>query len=166
MGSPDTLSGPELAEQLRKAFASDPWYGPPTADLLAPLTAAQAATRAQASAHTIWEIVLHMTAWQREVASRLSGVSPKPPPADWPTPPPPTEESWRQARFELGQSLELVATNVEALSSEELKLLVGATRDRALGSGVTRAAMVLGLLQHNAYHAGQIGLLAKALSEQ
>jgi uncharacterized damage-inducible protein DinB len=166
MCSSGILSGPELADQLRKAFASDPWYGPATADLLAPLTAAQAATRPQASAHTIWEIVLHMTAWQREVASRLAGGSPEPPPADWPIPPPPTEEAWKHARLELGQSLELVARNVEVLSHDNLKVLVGTTRDRALGSGVTRAAMVAGLLQHNAYHSGQIALLAKALSEQ
>jgi hypothetical protein len=36
-------------------------------------------------------------------------------------------------------------------------------RDPALGSGVNHRAMVHGLIQHNAYHSGQIALLRKAL---
>ena len=36
-------------------------------------------------------------------------------------------------------------------------------RDAALGTGVTHRAMVNGLVQHHAYHTGQIVLLRKAL---
>ena len=40
---------------------------------------------------------------------------------------------------------------------------VGTARDAPLGTGVSFAAMVAGLVQHDAYHGGQIGLLRKAL---
>lgn len=158
-----TLGGAELAELLRRGHSSDPWHGPATSDLLSQIGAADAARRPDADAHTIWEIVLHMTAWQREVASRLAGRTPRPPAeGDWPVPPPPSEAAWAAAKEDLRESLEAVATLAAGLSAPQLQALVGAARDRALGSGVTMAEMLAGLLQHNAYHSGQIALLTKA----
>ncbi|HKH50056.1 MAG TPA: DinB family protein [Thermoanaerobaculia bacterium] len=81
---------------------------------------------------------------------------------DWPAPPMPNQDAWDRARAELGTSLEQLATAVSALSDEHLREPVGTARDRALGAGVTRAEMVAGVLQHNAYHSGQIALLLKA----
>lgn len=165
MSDPTALSGPELARLLRKAHSSDPWYGSPTTDLLSALTPSSAASHPQANAHSAWEIVLHMTAWQREVARRLGGRPPHPPEAgDWPRPPAPTEDAWEAAQAELGSSLESLAQAVAGLSDQDLREPVGTMRDRALGSGVSRAEMIVGVLQHNAYHSGQIALLAKALS--
>jgi hypothetical protein len=40
---------------------------------------------------------------------------------------------------------------------------VGGERNAALGTGVSYAAMLAGLVQHDAYHGGQVGLLRKAL---
>jgi len=74
----------------------------------------------------------------------------------------PNQDAWDRARAELGTSLEQLATAVSALSDEHLREPVGTARDRALGAGVTRAEMVAGVLQHNAYHSGQIALLLKA----
>ena len=158
------VSGPALAALLRKGHSSDPWHGPATADLLRDVPFAAAAARPLPEAHGIWEVVLHMTAWQREVLRRLGGAEPgEPADGDWPAPAVPGQDAWDRARAELGASLEEVAAAVAALSDEDLRELVGTARDRALGSGVTRAEMVAGLLQHNAYHSGQIALLRKAL---
>ena len=41
--------------------------------------------------------------------------------------------------------------------------LVGGIRDQAMGSGQTYRQMLHGLLQHDAYHLGQISLIKKAL---
>jgi len=159
-----SISGPALATLLRKGYASDPWHGPATADLLGDVPFAAAAARPVPDGHGIWEIVLHMTAWQREVVRRLGGAEPQEPEdGDWPAPPVPDQGSWDHARAELGASLEELATAVSSLSDEDLRELVGSARDRALGSGTTRAEMVAGVLQHNAYHSGQIALLRKAL---
>ena len=40
--------------------------------------------------------------------------------------------------------------------------MIGTDRDAPLGSGVSYAAMMQGLLQHDAYHLGQVALLKKA----
>ena len=64
----------------------------------------------------------------------------------------------------LESSLRTLAQRVSRLTSDELAVMVGTTRDRPLGTGVTRAEMLLGILQHNAYHTGQLALLRKALA--
>ena len=158
------ISAPALAALLRKSYSAEPWHGPSTADLLNDVPFAAAAERPIPDGHSIWEIVLHMTAWQREVVRRLGGTEPQnPADGDWPNPPKPGQKAWDSARAELGTSLEQLATAVSAMSDEDLRELVGSARDLALGSGVTRAEMVAGVLQHNAYHSGQIALLRKAL---
>jgi len=151
-----------LAELLRKGHSSDPWHGPATADLLAGVPFSTAAARPFPEAHSIWELVLHMTAWQREVERRLGGSEPRlPEEGDWPVPPKAGPDAWERAKAGLRESLEQLADTVAALSGEELEARVG-TSDRPLGTGVTKAEMVAGVLQHNAYHSGQIALLIKA----
>ena len=158
------ISGPALSVLLRKGHSSDPWHGPATIDLLNDLPFTAAAARPIPDGHSIWEIVLHMTAWQREVIRRLGGAEPQAPEdGDWPIPPPPGQGAWDRARAELDESLEQLAATVSALSDEDLRKQVGPVRDPALGSGTTRAEMVAGVLQHNAYHSGQIALLRKAI---
>jgi uncharacterized damage-inducible protein DinB len=158
------VSGTALATLLRKGHASDPWHGPATIDLLRDVPFAAAAARPIPDGHSIWEIVLHMTAWQREVLRRLGGAEPQQPDeGDWPAPPEPGDEAWDRAQAELGTSLEELAAAVAGLDDGDLQELVGTVRDRALGVGITRAEMVAGALQHNAYHSGQIALLRKAL---
>ena len=159
-------SAPVLAELLRKGHASNPWHGPATADLLAGLSPSQAAVRPVADGHSIWEIVLHMTGWQREVARRLGGATPGlPDEGDWPTPPECSQDAWDQARAALRESLEELAGAVAALSDQDLETRIG-TSSRPLGTGVTRAETVIGMLQHNAYHSGQIALLIKGLKDR
>jgi uncharacterized damage-inducible protein DinB len=159
-----SISGSALAALLRKSHSAEPWHGSSTADLLNGVPFAAAADRPVPDGHSIWEIVLHMTAWQREVLRRLGGTEPQEPAdGDWPEPPRPDGDAWDRARADLGTSLEQLATAVSALSDEDLRTRVGSARDLALGSGVTRAEMVAGVLQHNAYHSGQIALLRKGL---
>jgi uncharacterized damage-inducible protein DinB len=157
-------SGDDFAALLRKGYSSDPWHGPATADLLRDVSCDAAAARPFFGGHSIWEIVLHMTAWQREVARRLGGAEPQlPEEGDWPVPPSLDPEAWDRARTELALSLEDLAAAVSASSAEGLREMVGSVRDRALGAGVTRAEMIAGILQHNAYHSGQIALLLKGI---
>ncbi len=156
-------SGLVLAELLRKGHSSDPWHGPATADLLAGVSSSMAAARPVPGGHSIWELVLHMTSWQREVARRLGGSEPRlPEEGDWPVPPLPSTGAWEQAKTGLRESLEQLADAVAALSGQDLEVRVGTT-DRPLGTGITKAEMVAGVLQHNAYHSGQIALLLKAV---
>lgn len=166
MATSTSTSGPALAELLRKGHSNCPWHGPATTDLLAGLTPILAAARPVVEAHSIWEIVLHMSGWQREVARRLHGATPGlPDEGDWPEPPAATQEAWDQTQAELRESLEQLADAVASLSDQDFEARIG-TSSRPLGTGVTKAETVLGMLQHNAYHSGQIALLLKALQDR
>jgi len=52
-----------FADQLERAFRGGAWHGPAVAEALAGVDAARAAARPLAGAHSIWEIVRHLTVW-------------------------------------------------------------------------------------------------------
>jgi uncharacterized damage-inducible protein DinB len=155
-----------LHDQIRKGYSDDPWHGPAVAELLRDVTAAEAAARPVPNAHSIWELVLHLTAWQNEVRRRLGGKEPDlPEEGDWTAPDEVSEEAWHWDRDQLGVSMKELLKMIAGLSEEDLERTGGSIsdRDRPLGTGVTHRAMVAGVLQHTAYHGGQIALLRKAL---
>jgi uncharacterized damage-inducible protein DinB len=149
---------------LRRALSGDPWHGPSLESALAGVDAAAAAAHPIGSAHSIWEIVLHVSGWTREVAKRLEGGEPTPPAGgDWPSPDELTEEAWSSTRDELRAVHEELLSALAAFPRERLDERVGEERSAPLGTGVTYLEMIEGVLQHDAYHGGQISLLKKAL---
>jgi len=153
-----------LSEQVRLAHAGTPWHGAPVADNLEGITAELAASRPVPEAHSVWEIVLHMTAWTREVSRRLDGAAPRAPAeGDWPAVGRVSEAAWLRVRDALrGAHAELAAAAARFPESRWSER-IGGELDLPLGTGVTFAAMLVGLVQHDAYHSGQVGLLRKAL---
>lgn len=153
-----------LRAQLRHAVGGDPWHGPSLARLLAGLTPGQAAARPIAGGHSIWELVLHLAAWQGEVAERVRGrVWSMPDDGDWPAVGEASETGWTAARERLETTRARLDAALAELPEEGLNRRVGSERDPALGSGVTLREAVLGVVQHHAYHGGQIALLRRAL---
>ena len=154
-----------LLDQIRRTHAGDPWYGSPRTRFLAGLTAGDAAVRPMGSAFSIWELVLHMTGWTNEVRSRLRGNAPgEPKGGDWPVVGEVSEERWKAAQAALAAAHAGLVADIERLTSEELVRPVGEPRDPAPGAGVTIAATLVGIAQHDAYHIGQLALLRRALA--
>jgi len=152
-----------LREHLRKVYDGDPWHGSSITAVLNGVDAETAALTSIPHGHTIWEIVLHMTGWTREVTSRVWGAAPKSPPEDWPTPESGGGESaWRAAQRDLATAQKELERTVEALKPDDLVRWIGDQRDPALGAGVTVGTLIRGLLQHHTYHEGQIALLKRA----
>lgn len=153
-----------LRSQLRHAVGDDPWHGPALAVLLEGMSAEQAAAKPIAGAHSIWELVLHVTAWHREVLRRLDGRPPSMPEAgDWPEPPASRPQHWQAAVADLHRSQAELDAALARLDAADLERPVGTLREPALGTGFTLGETVLGLLQHDAYHGGQIALVRRAL---
>ena len=153
-----------LAEQVGAALSGPAWHGASLQENLEGLTAEQAAARPVAEAHSIWELVLHLTAWTGEVARRLGGAAPAAPAeGDWPPVGAVSPRAWAEAIARLRSAHEALAEAVRRYPPERWSHRVGGERDAPLGTGVSYAEMVQGLLQHDAYHGGQIGLLRKAL---
>ena len=154
-----------LVDQLERAHAGDPWHGSSRAMLVADVTADEARRRPAPDVHSIWELVLHMTAWTREVTRRLQGrTASEPEMGDWPAlPEMPDEPAWRAALAALDQAHVAMRDVVRALDASRLAARVADERNPALGTGVTFAQTINGLVQHDAYHSGQIAVVKKLL---
>ena len=145
-----------IREQHARAFTGPAWSGPAMFEVLRGVRARQAAARPVAGGHTIWEIVLHVAAWEEVVQRRLRGERTSPHDAqDWPPVRATTAVAWRRALALLRRRQRELQDAIAGLSERHLE-------QRAAGQTYTVYVMVHGEIQHALYHAGQIALLRKA----
>ena len=65
-----------IRDQFRRAFEGEAWHGPSVLALLDGVTAQQAAAHPIPGAHSIWELTLHIAAWERACLRRLTAIQP------------------------------------------------------------------------------------------
>jgi hypothetical protein len=148
-----------LEDQLERALAGDAWHGPAVLELLEGVTAEQAAAHPIAGAHSIWELVLHLSSDYPLVLRRLGGDGRQMTEHEsWPAVPEPSAENWRESIKVLKHLNDDLRQAVRSFPRERL--------DELLVSVVpyTAYTQFIGVTQHSAYHAGQIALLKKALA--
>jgi len=145
-----------IFDQSRRAFEGEAWHGPSLMAILDGITAAQAVARPLSEAHSIWELVFHIAAWERAGLRRLSGD-----PADlsdvedWPPVSDTTEQAWEQTRKTIQEGHDEFQDAISKLDDSRLD-------QRVVGSPATVYGTLHGIIQHTLYHAGQIALLKKA----
>lgn len=150
-----------IADELRRAMHGEAWHGPSLRELLRCVTPEEAAARPVDGAHTIGELVLHLTAWTREAARRLrDGVAREPEDGDWPAVED-GEEAWVAALQRLDAAHDELLAAVTAFPAERLGEVVPAAPGAA-SAEVSYSALLHGVAQHHAYHGGQITLLRRA----
>lgn len=154
-----------LRDEIQRALTTGPWHGPSLVSLLDGVSASDAAAHPIPDAHSIWELVTHLTAWAREAARRTrEGTCGEPPEGDWPKVPAPSDRAWRSARDALDAAHRELLAELDTLSPDVLDETL---RDERKGSTPTSRALLLhGVAQHDAYHGGQIALLKKAIAAQ
>jgi uncharacterized damage-inducible protein DinB len=144
-----------LAEELQVLAHGDAWHGPALDELLAGVSPETAGTRPIPGGHTLWELVLHVTAWNDVWRRRLEGeVVDEPEEGDFPVPPGATARAWAEAKDRLRAAHEGLVARVAALSDADLDA-------RVAGRDYTVRFLVRGAIRHTVYHSGQIGLLRK-----
>lgn len=152
----------ELSNELKKAFNGDAWHGDNLLHQLNKVKPEQAYRHFIPEAHSIAEIVLHITSWTLEVTDRIMGDKAKEPVmGDWPVPVGFTADNWEAIVAACIAANEKLIQVCEQLDRNAYDLGLAEERDRALGSGVSRAELLNGIIQHHAYHSGQIALLLK-----
>lgn len=148
---------PRIAQQLENAFDGGAWHGPALLELLAGIDAKTASARPLPGAHSIWELVLHIAAWDDAVNRRIvlrKAIQLKmrrnfPPVTDH------SPAAWKKAVVYVKETHAALLKTVRGLSSERL-------RERVPGKRYDIAFMLHGVAQHELYHAGQIALLKKS----
>ena len=139
---------------MEETFEGNPYYGDSVLGALENVTADVASQRPPWSAHSIWELVAHLTAeldYARDVIEGTAGpwVEGE---TTWPIIPDRAQEAWGEAQEDLKRAN---------------RLLVGAVRqldDSVLDKQPVRVRgpfyiMLHGTMQHSIFHAGQISLL-------
>jgi uncharacterized damage-inducible protein DinB len=147
-----------LMDALLRSFDGGAWHGPAVLDTLEHVTPEQAAWQPPGGAHTVWEIALHIAAWSNEVAARLEGkTAGEPAEGDYPS----ASGEWDDAVEKVRQARTRILTVVEKLRDADLEKMIGREHNAELATGFTYAATIDGLIQHNAYHAGQMRTVLK-----
>ena len=155
-----------IVDMLARVHDGDAWHGPSVLAALEGVDARTAQWQPPGRVHTIWEIALHIVSWRREVERRLGGRRPGlPEDGDWPAVLGGDEAAWARTRAALQQSHESLVAAVRQLRGQDLERIVGDEREPGIGSGVTVALMLHGIIQHDAYHAGQCSVLKKMAGE-
>jgi len=145
-----------IEDQLKRAFEGEAWHGPSVQELLADVTAPMAAARPLSQAHSIWEIVLHIAAWDTVVRRRLEGEkADEPDEGDWPPVTDTGEAAWQD-------TLERLKRNHTALRLTISRLDEARFDEPLIGSKWPAYVTIHGSIQHYLYHAGQIAILKKA----
>ena len=148
-----------IREQLKRAFEGSAWHGPSVMEVLNDVTAHQAASRVFPGAHTIWELALHIGAWEGACLTRLHGERAELTDAeDWPAVIETTESAWQRCKSNLVDGNLKLRDAIASLDERRL--------DEPILSGMPSVYItVQGVVQHDLYHAGQIAILKKALKE-
>jgi uncharacterized damage-inducible protein DinB len=142
-----------LGNHIERTVTGPMWHGPALLEVLDGVDAARARARPIAGAHSIWEIVRHVTAWADIARQRIHGEALGDPTAeqDWP----PIGDDWAQDLERLKDSHRRLAADVRQLDDAALDARVK-TLEYPVG------VLLDGVVEHGTYHGGQIALLKKA----
>lgn len=148
-----------MADQLRRAFEGNAWHGPAVRELLADVSAAQAIARPIGSAHSIWELLLHIQAWERVAIAAIGGTAmPEPMAAEqnFPRIADQSQPAFNKTKDQVFEINEKLASAIEQFDPARLE-------DAVPGRTYDFYHLFHGMTQHALYHAGQVALLKKAV---
>jgi uncharacterized damage-inducible protein DinB len=147
-----------LADQIRRAFEGQAWHGDPMLELLSDVDAKTAAKHPLKDAHSIWELVLHITAWDGVALCRTQGTASQlTDRRNFPRVKDTSPAAWKQALTDLKKTHSALISAVAAFP--ESRLLEQVPGKKAKHQ--TFFYLFSGIVQHELYHAGQIALLKK-----
>jgi uncharacterized damage-inducible protein DinB len=147
-----------LADQIRRAFEGEAWHGDSVLELLGDVDSKTAAARPIKNAHGIWELILHIAAWDDAVRRRTGGMAVKlSDQENFPPVPDTSEAAWRKAVEHMKNTHDQLVKAVAAFPDSRLMEQVPGKTEKYYDFFY----MFSGIVQHELYHAGQIALLKK-----
>jgi uncharacterized damage-inducible protein DinB len=145
-----------IADQLRRAFAGEAWHGPALMEILAGVDAVSASARPISNAHTIWELTLHISAWDGVILRRIAGKAASPSDEEnFPKIKDKSETAWRASLAELQRRHQELLRVISEMPDSRLT-------EQVPGKDYDFYFLLHGTVQHALYHAGQIVLLKRA----
>lgn len=145
------------ADHFREVYDGSPWYGDNIVTKLDNLTEDTAFTRPVQGMHSVAEVVAHMTYWRKSLISRLQKDSSFQASAD-------SADNWQDLARLKAQGWDSVRGALIATQEQLVRLLSQRTDtilDQEYSDGSTYDYLIRGVLNHDVYHVGQIGLIRK-----
>ena len=144
----------DLAEELELIFSGQPWYGDGVIEKLNKIDPHTANAARVGNPHTIGQVVQHMCAWRKYVMEKLlsneSFQLTDNSAEDWPA----TDQimPWADLLDHLVTSQRDLLGVILAMSDDDLD-------SNAPGTSFTKRQLIKGIIHHDVYHVGQIGIL-------
>lgn len=152
----------DLSKEFNKAYHGQPWHGKSSLEIVEASNPEKVFSHWIPGAHSIAELVLHLTVWTDEALGRLQGKpAAEPLRGDWPTVPGTDLETWQTMLADFKMVHQNLLEYIRDFNGDQWNKMVvdsGAELDVTIGS---YSELVNGIIQHLAYHSGQISLLQK-----
>jgi uncharacterized damage-inducible protein DinB len=147
------LTTAQLAFELEQVQKGNCWIGNNAMEILDGINWKMATCKAFATGNSIWEITNHIAHWREVVTRRLSFVPIKEAEiTGMEAPALPTAEDWSKTLERFNNSFEKLQQAILAFPEDKLETM--------LTSG-TYLSTIIGLIEHDTYHLGQIILLKR-----
>lgn len=153
----------ELINQLQMMYHGVPWYGDSMAEKLNKIEAPHFDLRISDSAHTIRELLEHMIAWRTYVIEKLDGNIAFDIKLD-------SDDDWKQLASHNGNGTSDLFDRLKTTQNKLVHKLKEKDDEwlyaQVPGKQYDNLTLLSGIIQHDIYHLGQIGLIHKLLQEQ
>lgn len=150
----------QYLNHFKAVHNGEPWYGDDITSKLDGVTDDTAFIRPVEGVHSIAEVVAHMTYWRMSLISRLkrdaSFKASVESDDNWRDPSVLRVEGWTRIREAFETSQQII---IELLSRQPAEIL-----DTEYEKGRTFDYLVEGIIDHDVYHLGQIGLIRKMVT--
>jgi uncharacterized damage-inducible protein DinB len=143
----------KLVARLKITYSGEPWHGPALRTLLDDIGEAKSAAHPVGGAHSIAEVLAHITAWNEIVGRRVAGEELEV--TEEMNFPDVSKVKWPDLVKRLDSAHARLVEVVSRLRDDDLSRNVP-------GKGHSISAELHGLIDHNTYHSGQIAILKKA----
>ena len=144
--------------RIVKLFADlqhgDCWVGTNFKETLHGVDHVTASKHMPSGGNSIWQLIAHITYWRTRVVNRITGSDNPPPFADFLLPDVLSDINWRQTMLDFESAYHLLRNAIHYFKEENLD-------KPSPKEGQSYYQVILGCLQHDAYHLGQIVLLKK-----
>jgi DinB superfamily len=139
---------------LERTYSGSCFHGDSIAEIFNSIDAPTAIWIPEGGAHSIWQIVLHMTGWVNVIRQRLTSPTLVNLSAEenFPAPPAATPENWSATLDGFRDGLTALIEEIGRFPEEKLEKPVP-------GRSYTFDVLLHGIIHHSLYHAGQISLL-------
>jgi len=145
-----------IVKQFEGLQHGECWIGNNFKATLHDLDAAKAAKTITPGGNSIWLLTAHIIYWRTTAVNRLTGSTNPPPFKDFTLPNELNEASWKQTLHDFEAVYHSLRTALHNIKDEQLD-------KPSPRQGQSFYQLILGVLQHDAYHLGQMMLLKKSI---